>query len=137
MQRWNKIYGQTDEVNKVQLDIRAGHAQTVDKVLRWLDEEGGVVGTTVADCGCGTGSLAIPLALRGATVCASDISAAMAGEAARRFEEAAAATGQHPAVAPRFEAQDLESVSGRYHTVACLDVMIHYPQVQRVTHGAV
>jgi ubiquinone/menaquinone biosynthesis C-methylase UbiE len=36
----------------------------VDKVLRWLDEEGGVAGLTVADCGCGTGSLAIPLALR-------------------------------------------------------------------------
>ena len=30
--RWNKIYGETDEVNKVQLDIRTGHAQTVEKV---------------------------------------------------------------------------------------------------------
>lgn len=47
--------GETDDVNKVQLDIRQGHAQTVDKVLRWLDEEGGVQGTTVADTGCGTG----------------------------------------------------------------------------------
>lgn len=35
----------------------------------------------------------------------------------------------HPApqVAPKFETMDLESCSGRYHTVACLDVMIHYP----------
>ncbi len=49
---------------QVQLDIRQGHAQTVDKVLAWLDEEGGVAGTSVCDCGCGTGSLAIPLALR-------------------------------------------------------------------------
>ena len=48
----------------MQLDIRQGHAQTVDKVLAWLDEEGGVAGTSVCDCGCGTGSLAIPLALR-------------------------------------------------------------------------
>ena len=32
--------------------------------------------------------------------------------------------------APKFEALDLESCSGRYHTVTCLDVMIHYPQVQ-------
>lgn len=31
--------------------------------------------------------------------------------------------------APKFEALDLESCSGRYHTVTCLDVMIHYPQV--------
>lgn len=29
-----------------------------------MDEEGGVQGVTVADCGCGTGSLTIPLALR-------------------------------------------------------------------------
>jgi len=49
---------------QVQLDIRQGHAQTVDKVLAWFDEEGGVAGTPVCDCGCGTGSLAIPLALR-------------------------------------------------------------------------
>lgn len=49
---------------QVQLDIRTGHAQTVEKVLGWLDEEGGVAGTSVGDCGCGTGSLAVPLALR-------------------------------------------------------------------------
>jgi hypothetical protein len=54
-ERWRKIYGETEDVNKVQLDIRTGHAQTVDKVLRWVDEEGGVKGITVADCGCGTG----------------------------------------------------------------------------------
>ena len=28
---------------------------TVDKVLRWVDEEGGVKGVTVCDAGCGTG----------------------------------------------------------------------------------
>ena len=51
-------------VLQVQLDIRTGHAQTVEKVLGWLDEEGGVQGTTVCDAGCGTGSLTVPLALR-------------------------------------------------------------------------
>lgn len=56
--RWKKIYGETDEVNKVQLDIRQGHAQTVEKVLGWLDAEGGLKGTTVCDAGCGTGALA-------------------------------------------------------------------------------
>ncbi len=39
----------------MQLDIRQGHAQTVEKVLRWVDEEGGLVGATVCDAGCGTG----------------------------------------------------------------------------------
>lgn len=127
--RWNKIYGETDEVNKVQLDIRNGHAITVDKVLKWLDESGGVVDTTIADCGCGTGSLAIPLALRGAAVSASDISSEMAKEAERRYQAALAkGQGKAPKTAPKFECSDLESCSGKYHTVACLDVMIHYPQ---------
>ena len=35
-------------------------------------------------------------------------------------------------VAPKFEALDLESCSGRYNTVTCLDVMIHYPQARGV-----
>ena len=39
-------------------------------------------------------------------------------------------TGPAPQTAPKFEALDLESASGRYHTVTCLDVMIHYPQVR-------
>jgi magnesium-protoporphyrin O-methyltransferase len=63
-ERWRKIYGETDDVNKVQLDIRNGHAETVEKVLKWIDEEGGVKDVTVCDAGCGTGSLAIPLALK-------------------------------------------------------------------------
>ena len=123
-ERWEKIYGETDEVNKVQLDIRTGHAQTIEKVLRWVDEEGGVEGTTVADCGCGTGSLTVPLALRGAQVTATDISAAMTGEAERRFK----AVAQPSTPVPEFAPLDLESVTGKYDTVCCLDVMIHYPQ---------
>ena len=62
-ERWRKIYGETDDVNKVQLDIRKGHAQTVEKVLNWLSE-GNLEGVSVCDAGCGTGSLAIPLALQ-------------------------------------------------------------------------
>lgn len=51
-------------MQQVQLDIRTGHQQTVDKTLAWLDEEGGLKNTTVCDAGCGTGSLSLPLALR-------------------------------------------------------------------------
>jgi hypothetical protein len=57
-ERWRKIYGETSEVNKVQLDIRTGHAQTVEKVLRWVDAEGSLQGVTVCDAGCGTGAQA-------------------------------------------------------------------------------
>lgn len=139
-ERWEKIYGETEEVNKVQLDIRTGHAMTVSKVINWLQEDGELKnGITVCDAGCGTGSLSIPLALEGASINASDISSAMAGEAEKRYLAAAEAAGTAPAVAPKFEANDLESITGKYHTVTCLDVMIHYPQEKAdamITHLA-
>ncbi len=120
-ERWNKIYSESDEVNKVQLDIRDGHQETIDTVLEWVDEDKATVqGKSYCDLGCGVGSLAIPLAQRGATVSASDISSSMASEAARRAKELGVETAS-------FEASDLESVSGSYDTVTCIDVMIHYP----------
>jgi magnesium-protoporphyrin O-methyltransferase len=63
--RWNKIYSDSDEVNGVQMDIRDGHAQTIDKILNWVRADGDIRGKTVCDCGCGVGSLAIPLAKMG------------------------------------------------------------------------
>ena len=63
--RWNKIYSESDEVNTVQLDIRTGHGQTIQKILNWVDADGDINGKSVCDCGCGVGSLAIPLAQMG------------------------------------------------------------------------
>ena len=83
-QRWKKIYGDTDEVNKVQLDIRIGHAKTVENVMKMLTDDGPLSGVTVCDAGCGTGCLSIPLAKEGAIVSASDISAAMVSEAEKQ-----------------------------------------------------
>ncbi len=74
--------------------------------------------------------LKLPLSLQGAEVSASDISGAMADEAKRRYEAAVANGGaSRTQTAPNFAAADLESLSGKFHTVCCLDVMIHYPQV--------
>jgi magnesium-protoporphyrin O-methyltransferase len=110
-------------VNKVQLDIRNGHGITIDKVLGWVDADGTAKdGGSFCDAGCGVGSLALPLAERGAKVTASDISAAMADEAAKR----AAAAGLSDRAT--FSTSDLESIEGTYDTVTCIDVMIHYPQ---------
>jgi len=118
--RWNKIYSDSDEVNNVQLDIRNGHDQTIQKILNWIEADGDIKGKSVCDCGCGVGSLAIPLAQMGAEISASDISAAMAGEAGER----AKALGIRNA---KFYTSDLESVTGKYDTVTCVDVAIHYP----------
>lgn len=120
--RWRRIYGD-GEVNKVQADIRVGHQQTIDKVINWLKADQNLALRSICDAGCGVGSLSIPLAELGArSVYASDISEKMVGEAAAR---AKAKFGDRPSL--QFEAKDLESLTGKYNTVICLDVLIHYP----------
>ncbi|XP_072968646.1 magnesium protoporphyrin IX methyltransferase, chloroplastic [Typha angustifolia] len=128
--RWRRIYDpSSSDVNRVQLDIRLGHAQTVDAALRLLRDAGGLAGTTVCDAGCGVGSLSIPLSREGAIVSASDISAAMVAEAQKLAQEAASQEPPNsPFQIPKFEVKDLESLQGKYDTVVCLDVLIHYPQ---------
>ncbi|MBE9138312.1 magnesium protoporphyrin IX methyltransferase [Nodosilinea sp. LEGE 07088] len=120
--RWQRIYGD-GEVNKVQLDIRKGHQKTVDTLMAWFTADGNLTGLTCCDAGCGVGSLSIPLALAGANVYASDISAKMVAEAERRAQMVLPADRL-----PTFEVKDLEELAGKYHTVICLDVLIHYPQ---------
>jgi len=117
--RWNKIYSESDEVNKVQLDIRNGHQQTIDKVVGWLAGESNK-GKTVCDAGCGTGSLALPMASMFKKVYASDISAAMTQEAGSRAKSAGLKNLE-------FKVSDMEKLNGKYDTVTCIDVMIHYP----------
>ena len=122
--RWNRIYSDSEDVNKVQRNIRIGHQKTVDQVLAWLQEEGNLGQRSFCDAGCGVGSLSLPLAALGAgTIQASDLSEAMVNEASRRANE----QGIDPARL-QFSASDLESLEGRYDTVICLDVFIHYPQ---------
>ncbi len=123
-ERWQRIYGD-GEVNKVQLDIRTGHQQTVDTLLEWLQADNNLEGLSICDAGCGVGSLSIPLAQAKAIVSASDISEKMVGEAK---VNAAKLFGNNDN--PTFTVQDLESLSGSYHTVVCLDVLIHYPQAK-------
>ncbi|QUY43074.1 magnesium protoporphyrin IX methyltransferase [Acaryochloris marina] len=119
--RWRRIYGDGD-VNKVQKDIRVGHQQTVDTVLSWLKADGDLSGQSFCDAGCGVGSLSIPLAEKGIQVSASDISKKMVEEAQTRAQQT---LGQDQN--PNFSVQDLETLSGSYDTVICLDVLIHYP----------
>ena len=122
--RWNRIYSTSDDVNKVQRNIRIGHQKTVDNVLAWLQEQGNLEQRSFCDAGCGVGSLTLPLAQLGAgSIAASDLSAAMVHEAERRAGELGVKPGQIS-----FLASDLESLEGRYDTVICLDVFIHYPQ---------
>ncbi len=122
-ERWRRIYGE-GEVSKVQKDIRIGHQQTIDTVLDWLRADGNLDELTICDAGCGVGSLAIPLAESGAKVYASDISAKMVEEA--KSKSSLLNQGYQDRLS--FSVQDLEQLTGRYNTVICLDVLIHYSQ---------
>ena len=123
-ERWNRIYSTSDDVNKVQRNIRIGHQKTVDNVLAWLQEQGNLAGRSFCDAGCGVGSLSLPLAQLGAgSIAARDLSEAMVNVARRRAGEAGISREQL-----QLSSSDLESLQGRYDTVICLDVFIHYPQ---------
>ena len=129
--RWRNIYGE-GKVNKVQLDIREGHQQTIDTVVSWLEADGNLDQLSICDAGCGVGSLTLPLAKAGATVFASDISSKMVGEAAQRIKQELTNPRNI-----RLDVQDLESIKGSYDTVICLDVLIHYPTedaAQMISH---
>jgi magnesium-protoporphyrin O-methyltransferase len=119
--RWRRIYGDGD-VNTVQKDIRVGHQQTVDTVVAWLTADSNLAGLLVCDAGCGVGSLSIPLAQAGAMVYGSDISEKMVGEAQQKAQAVLPYGNQ-----PTFMTQDLAQLAGKYDTVICLDVLIHYP----------
>ena len=129
-ERWNRIYSETDDVNKVQRNIRIGHLKTVNEVLSWIKESGELSDVSFCDAGCGVGSLSLPLAEMGAgSINASDISKAMANEAQRRAEEAGLNMSKL-----NFFASDLESLSGSFHTVCAAwmcSFTIHNQQPRR------
>ena len=73
-ERWNRIYSDSEEVNRVQRNIRIGHQKTVDAVLAWLQQQGDLASRSFCDAGCGVGSLSLPLAALGAgSIAASDL----------------------------------------------------------------
>jgi magnesium-protoporphyrin O-methyltransferase len=117
--RWNKIYSDSNEVNAVQKNIRDGHQQTIDKVLGWIDNEDNSE-KTVCDAGCGVGSLALPMSTKFKKVFASDISSSMTKEASARAKQLNRKNLE-------FKVADMETLSGSYDTLTCIDVMIHYP----------
>jgi magnesium-protoporphyrin O-methyltransferase len=101
------------------IDIRTGHQQTIDKVLAWIDNEDNSK-KTVCDAGCGVGSLALPMSTKFKKVFASDISSSMTKEASARAKQLKRNNLE-------FKVADMETLSGSYDTLTCIDVMIHYP----------
>jgi len=123
-ERWNRIYSDSDEVNKVQRNIRIGHQKTVDQVLLWLQEEGESGWAQLPRCRLWRRQ---PQPSPGPARCRQHRrQRPLRGDGERGGPPAAAADLGPERI--QFSASDLESLSGRYDTVICLDVFIHYPQ---------
>ena len=92
--RWNRIYSESDDVNKVQRNIRIGHQKTVDNVLAWLKEQGNLASRSFCDAGCGVGSLTLPLALcsAGRSRCSMEYMAIQKFKAGERLSPGPCAT---------------------------------------------
>ena len=122
--RWNRIYSKSDDVNRVQKNIRIGHQKTVDDAIQWIKKYPQLSKMTFCDAGCGVGSLTIPLLRTGVKeIQVSDISASMIDETKVRIKNAGLSTK-----GIKYKVSDLENLTGTFDCVICLDVFIHYPQ---------
>ena len=101
--------------------IRKGHSEVVETVVSWLGPGQDSDLGSVLDAGCGTGALAVPLALAGARVDAIDFSAKMIEAARERARRSQVSTGRLS-----LAVRDLSSVRESYDAVVCIDVFARY-----------
>jgi magnesium-protoporphyrin O-methyltransferase len=104
-------------VSRIRETVRQGRASMRETLLSYLPED--LKGARVFDAGCGTGSMALALAERGADVLAIDLSQQMITVAQQRTPAA---------LAPRidFEAGDMTVPHGQFDYVIAMDSLIHY-----------
>ncbi|MFK8051658.1 MAG: magnesium protoporphyrin IX methyltransferase [Woeseiaceae bacterium] len=115
---WEKLTSDAP-VGKIRATVRAGRDEMQSTLLAWFPED--LTGKRVLDAGCGTGTLAIILAQRGAEVVATDISPTLVGYAQQRAAESGIAD------AIQFEVGDMLDPSlGEFDYVVAMDSLIHY-----------
>ena len=95
---WNQEWMSLQRIRRASDDAQYWNARSKnfdmkdspsDYVRRFLELVDVQPGETVLDMGCGTGSLAVPMARSGSTVIAADFSIGMLDELARRIRETA------------------------------------------------
>ena len=126
-------------VSRIRATVRAGRDRMRALILSRLPQDMG--GTTLLDAGCGTGSLSVEAAARGAKVTAVDVSPRMVAIAEERHQppfvpsvsKDAASNGLRQAQPERgggeivFMAGDmLDAALGRFDHVVAMDSLIHY-----------
>ncbi len=105
-------------VSRVRASVRAGRDRMRQTLLAWLPPD--LRGARVLDAGCGTGTLSMDLARRGADVVAIDLSATLVAHA----RSSALANGL---IDIDFRAGDmLDPALGAFDYVVAMDSIIHY-----------
>jgi magnesium-protoporphyrin O-methyltransferase len=115
---WRRIT--TDApVDRIRRTVRAGRERMRRRLLDWLPAN--LEGRRLFDAGCGTGTLAIEAARRGAEVVAVDLSPTLIDHARET------AAGERLQGSVTFHAGDmLEAARGRFDHVVAMDSLIHY-----------
>ncbi|UVO52485.1 magnesium protoporphyrin IX methyltransferase [Sphingomonas sp. SUN019] len=104
-------------VSSIRATVRAGRERMRGTLLSWLPDD--LTGIRLLDAGCGTGSLAIEAAERGAEVVAIDVAGSLVAVARRRAPA-------HLAIDWRV-GDMLDPALGRFDHVVAMDSLIHYP----------
>jgi magnesium-protoporphyrin O-methyltransferase len=139
--QWAKLTSDAP-VSGIRKTVRAGRDRMRETLLSWLPED--LRGRRILDAGCGTGTLAVELARRGAHVVAIDLSPTLVELARERLR------GQLPVDLLggklEFVSGDMLSTTyGQFDHVIAMDSMIHYEKhdmvyglaglCQRTTHS--
>ena len=115
---WSRLTSDAP-LGRIRATVRAGRDRMRATLLDWLPQD--LHGRRLLDAGCGTGSLAVEAARRGAEVVAVDLSPTLLDLARSRLPAGLAGS-------VRFHAGDmLDAGFGRFDHVVAMDSLIHYP----------
>lgn len=115
----------TAPVGRIRATVREGRARMRSVLLDWLGPD--LRGLEILDAGCGTGLLAVELAMRGAEVTAVDLSPRLVALARER------AAGLALPGRITFRSGDmLDPALGRFDRVLAMDSLIHYATADMV-----
>jgi magnesium-protoporphyrin O-methyltransferase len=124
-QTWERLTSDAP-VSKIRATVRAGRDEMHSTLLGWLPDD--LTGLRILDAGCGTGTLAIEAARRGADVTGVDISPQLIDFARKRLSE----SGDTLAGRVQFASGDMLDHANRFDHVIAMDSIIHYQADQAI-----
>lgn len=119
--QWDKLTSDAP-VSGIRKTVRAGRERMRETLLSWLPED--LQGRRILDAGCGTGTLAVELARRGAHVVAIDLSPTLVQLARERLREKY--NELHGGKLEFISGDMLSTTYGHFDHVVAMDSMIHY-----------